>query len=104
MTELYEDIYEYLESIDDRKAVTEKDQDELIHKIHAHIDLDKKTCGIIMKYIFHEIRGIMLRGDCAIIRDLGKFLISGKHTDGKTYILPKFLPNKNLMDKLNHDR
>lgn len=103
MTELYEDIYEYLETVD-KQAVTEKDLDELIHKIYAYTDLDKKVCGIILKTIFQEIKNAMLRGECVSIYKFGKFLISGNHTDGKEYVVARFLPSSKLMGKIDNGR
>jgi len=102
MSDLYEDIYDYLESVDNEKAVKSKGLEELIYKIHASVNVDYDTASLIVRMIFQEIRNAMLRGDEVNLRGFGKFYISSpKKSGNKIKVFPKFQPHNTLMRKIN---
>lgn len=96
--ELYEDIYNYLESISSVKSVTIKYLDELVRTIHANTDLSKENCALIVKIFFQEIRNAMLRGELVNLPQLGKFSIRCSSND---LLFPRLSVVKNLRKKIN---
>jgi len=103
MSNLYEDIFEYLESANNSRSVNLKGLDELVYKVHASTDLSKEASAIVVKLFFQEIRNIMLRGECVVLRDVGKFYISSPKCSGnKKQIFPKFKPYQKLITRINN--
>jgi nucleoid DNA-binding protein len=99
--EFYDDIYDYLETLENSKSVNTKGLEDLVHKVYASTNLNKDACAILVKTFFSELRNAMLRGDSIAFHEVGKFVISSPSTDGKKMVIPRFYPSKKLVEKIN---
>ena len=100
--EFLPDIQDYLEQVDNSKAVTAVGLDELIYKVRALTGLEYDSAKIIVKLFFHEIRNAVLRGDNVVLSDFGRiFLSSPKSTHNKKRVFLKFKPHKKFLRKIN---
>jgi len=94
---LLPDIKTHLEIISENASVTSKGLDELIYKVRAATGLSKKTCSVIIEYIFQEIRNQLLKGSQISLKRFGSFSMVRK----RRIPFPKFKPAKWLKNKLN---
>ena len=99
--DFFPDIHEYLETVQNKKAVSAKDLDEMVLKVRAQTGLSHDICSEIVKYFFQEMRNAMLRGDQVTLRGLGKMYIASPRTGSRKKIFPKFEPYDKLLSKVN---
>ncbi len=96
------DIEEYLENVNNSKAVSSKGLEEVALRVRARTGLDIRICRTIIGSLFGEIRNAMLRGDIVKIRGLGKFFMSSPlYSSNKERVFPKFKPYKKLIKRMN---
>jgi hypothetical protein len=95
-SDLYEDIYKYLEDIDDSRTVTSDGFDELIHVITAKTGVTPQTAQMIFVSYYKEVVNALLRQD-TICNKGGAMWLSPQ----RTTMTPIFHVNLQIRKKLN---
>ena len=100
---LLPDIFEYLETLDNKHSISVKDLEDVILNIRAFTGLSREASELVLKHSFQEIRNAMLRGDIVTIRNFGNFFVaSPRNATSKRKIFPKFKSSPTLNDKVNY--
>ncbi len=95
-------IDDYLEKLDDLKAVKIDGLDDLLEEILVKTKLNPIEAKIVLQRFFQEIRNSMLRDRLVIIRGLGTFNVQSPKTTGtKKKIFASFKPSPSLKKRLN---
>lgn len=99
--DLYEEnIFEYLESINDEDTVNLNYYDELIYKIHSYTLLSIDEIKLVLSAIFQEIRAALLRGECVGFQGFGLFYL--RQDKLSSYV--KFKLSRKIMKIFNYDK
>ncbi|MDP2683496.1 MAG: HU family DNA-binding protein [bacterium] len=103
--ELYPDIHDYLDSVENSKSVNISGLNELVYTIMAHTGLNYEVASIVCKSFFQVIRNAILRGEVVVLSGFGKFFVSSpKSTNNKYKVFIKFMAFPQLLNKLNDKR
>ena len=99
---LFHDIDDYLESIDDKFPITEDGLEEIIDKLVLRTGMRRFLASTITILFFQTIRNKLLRNNSIILKGLGKFYVSSPLSgSSKKKIFIKFEPAKSLIKKMN---
>jgi nucleoid DNA-binding protein len=96
------DIEEYLTFHGDKVPVEIPELDQVVSAVTARTKLTEDQASQVVRLFFQEIRGILLRGGCVELQDLGQFVISSPKTTGNSKkIFPKFKASRSLSRRMN---
>jgi len=102
--DLYPDIDDYLDNVDNQLNVSIQNLDDIVYKICAYTGLSYKESSVVLKSFFSVIRALILRGHIIYVPGFGKFFVSSpKVTNNKSRVFARFTLHRSLFRRLNSE-